>query len=1066
MDILDFLPKYPYIEEKDFYKQIYSKKEFNENSLQKVEAFPKEKGAQTKYQRTIARYLSSYTPYKNLLLVHAPGLGKTCSAIGAIEKIIKEERNVYSGAIVMAKGRSLLENFKNELVWKCTDGKYIPDDYKVLTSGQRIARIKQKTSFYKFKTYVTFANSIKNLSNSDISENYSNKIIVVDEVHNIKPQDEEEKEVYSQFHRFLHSIKNSKVIFLSGTPMKDSPDEIATLMNLLLPLDKQLPTGQNFISEFMETDDNNILKVKKSAYSFLKNTFKGYISFLREPESSIPKKFIGEKNFGGLNHLVVNPLDMSDFQSKYYNEAYTKDTTEQKGIYTNSKEASLFVYPDGRYGKAGFDKYIIAKNEKKAVKDYRMSNELTKELQGRDEKETLTKIRKYSVSYAAIIEKILKTKGNCFIYSSIAQGSGAILFSLLLRLFNFSQSFGNENTKGLRYALLTKKSASDKTIKNVRNSFNRPENKRGEYIKVIIGTKAISEGYSFNNVIFESINTPHWNYSETAQAIARGIRLGSHNDLINDGENPVVEIMQPVSIPESGESLDLKLYVTSEDKDISISSVLRLLMVSAIDCGLNYKQNYVDGKDYSRECNYMECKYTCDGIDLKEDVDIDYLTYNLYYANEPTSNIKRSIENKLREEKVISIQNLKSFLLENNTEERVDNILKPLEDEKMLDIQTFRRVYSLSPVQDIIYTLEEIFTNKNEMSFNDLISQINEKTDFELLLALRTIINNNIVIRNRFGFPCYLREDNNIFYLISNLSGKPDFFLSYYTSNPYTRKNTPFADILKNLFTDSLKNKLDILTDLADDKEAFAEQVKLLSPEYQEYLAQSAIVAKLNKVPTNTKLRKAILDYYRPAILYINDTWVLKIRNPICLLGKNFSDWKECPEEILEVFEKQKEEKVQSMKMNNPYGLYGKYNPQNKKFKIVDFQKEEKARLEKTKERQKAKVDKRITYSLTCTPGWKLEDLVEIMVNRLRVDPPKDFLLNYDSEELIEIIRKNKRAFLNELVENQDENGLRRIIYWGTKDSKYKGIGTAKTICEKLREWLRDHNLLDIDTTI
>jgi hypothetical protein len=86
MDILDFLPKYPNIDqtkysvlnpyEDGFYEAIFHKKEFYELKLDRTEIFPKERGMLTKYQKTIARYMSSHTPYDRLLLVHQMGLGK------------------------------------------------------------------------------------------------------------------------------------------------------------------------------------------------------------------------------------------------------------------------------------------------------------------------------------------------------------------------------------------------------------------------------------------------------------------------------------------------------------------------------------------------------------------------------------------------------------------------------------------------------------------------------------------------------------------------------------------------------------------------------------------------------------------------------------------------------------------------------------------------------------------------------------------------------------------------------------------------------------------------------
>ena len=79
--ITDFLPKYPNIDntqypvlnpyENAFENVLFHKKEFYENKLSEIEVFPSEKGELTKYQKTIARFLSSHTPYNGLLLVHS-----------------------------------------------------------------------------------------------------------------------------------------------------------------------------------------------------------------------------------------------------------------------------------------------------------------------------------------------------------------------------------------------------------------------------------------------------------------------------------------------------------------------------------------------------------------------------------------------------------------------------------------------------------------------------------------------------------------------------------------------------------------------------------------------------------------------------------------------------------------------------------------------------------------------------------------------------------------------------------------------------------------------------------
>ena len=254
MEIHDFLPKNPNVDkrkdpilnpyEDQFYETIFRKKEFYTERLDKTESIPTERGILMKHQRIIARFLSSHTLYNELLLVHQMGTGKTCSAIGAIEQI-KGENSTITGAYIFAAGRNLLNNFKKELRDKCTGGQYVPeghvkdeDNGSVFSSANRLTDLelinrsrKLYSDFYHFTigdnkptTFETFAKHLFRLRDSDITEMYSNNIIVIDEVHNLRIQDttndKDRISMYDQFHRFLHLVKNCKILLLSGTPMK------------------------------------------------------------------------------------------------------------------------------------------------------------------------------------------------------------------------------------------------------------------------------------------------------------------------------------------------------------------------------------------------------------------------------------------------------------------------------------------------------------------------------------------------------------------------------------------------------------------------------------------------------------------------------------------------------------------------------------------------------------------------------------------------------------------------------------------------------------------------------
>ena len=77
----------------------------------------------------------------------------TCAAIGAIEQI-KSENNSFTGALIFARGDTLIENFKNELIFQCTPGQYIPENYYDLSPGEQVAR--KNKAVGKYYTFFTF----------------------------------------------------------------------------------------------------------------------------------------------------------------------------------------------------------------------------------------------------------------------------------------------------------------------------------------------------------------------------------------------------------------------------------------------------------------------------------------------------------------------------------------------------------------------------------------------------------------------------------------------------------------------------------------------------------------------------------------------------------------------------------------------------------------------------------------------------------------------------------------------------------------------------------------------
>jgi superfamily II DNA or RNA helicase len=1057
--LYNFLPIYPefdeevgeilgetYIESGNPNFNIYRKKEFYDNRLENIEFKPENPGQLMKHQVIITRFLSSNTPYNGILLMHEPGTGKTCSSVGAIEKI-KNEMNEYDGALILMRGSNLINNYINELVFvctcqeqdenrKCIKSPYMPENYydENITDEQRKRRINSEIKkFYDFETFGVFSKRISKMKKDLIIKKYSNKIIVIDETHNLRMSDDDEKQ-YNIIHEFLHTVKNCKILLLTGTPMVDKPEEIASIMNLILPLNRQLPVQDIFAKEFLKRkeDNKNISILRKGKVDELKNYLHGYVSYLKAMKSQVKKTYVGDLDLGIFN---LYPLKMSSFQSDVYEPLYIadKESSEKTGVYNNSIQSSLFVFPDKSYGSEGFERYVETKRIKSRIKDTERSV-FSLKMALRDEiikgtennKERLERLRKYSVIYADCIEKLINPndKKNHFIYVKLVKGSGAILFSKLLDLFGFRESKGGFN-KGLHYSIMTNSTTTDKENLDILKTFNSPSNIDGKYIKVIIGSRVISEGITFKNVQNIHIFTPSWNFSETDQAIARGYRLFSHLDLEKAGIDVDVNIFLYCAIPNDGDpnnSIDYQMYNVSKDKDISIKSVEKAIKEASFDCALNKNRNtFPDSMDGSRECNYKSCNYVCDGVDNEyidniDDNDLDISTYNLYYNGDEINKIINIILDIFDEYNIIFIKIANLFQIASG---------------KMMSIHKISLSYYMM---------------------------------FDAIIKMSS---NNMTMVDRLGYNSFFRFDNNMLYITHNLKKNTNFFDSYYVENFPLQKEidlSVFNDKVDDLYYKTIPKLFNSLKN-EQDKEKRIEILHKFPLDTQEFLLETAVLSEELAVG-NVDLRNFLLEEFRPFIIRMEDENIIVSTltdNLRCLNIEDIKEsvWEDCSEENKTKIKEKREEKKTEYR-ENPYGYYGLLDKFTDKFSIVDIIAEkDKIRLTKS-----GKVDTRRTRKgKACDPSWKHKELL-ILIDKIKLDYPDDFTkkfskksesdLNneYDNDKYKEIAK----TFTIEEFKNMKKEDKLRVMYWGS--SGKESVPKAK-ICTAIQKWFKDNNLLE-----
>ena len=285
------------------------------------------------HQQLIRDYMSIYSPYRGLLLYHGLGAGKTCGSIGIAEGLKTTKK------VMILTPASLQNNYKKELK-KCGDDLYRLNQYWefVKTNGETeieealskalnisikyirknnppgawLVNINKEPNYFKLS--ISDKASVNDQINAMIAQKYEfynhngmsknllaklerdaldesgplkrsnpfdNKVVVIDEVHNmvstiVNQLESKEKTVKVKLYEYLKDAHNCRMIFLTGTPIINYPQEIAILYNMLRGYIKTYTFTLNTVKT--NVTDKEKLK-KRIAEKFKKSGFVDYFNF-------------------------------------------------------------------------------------------------------------------------------------------------------------------------------------------------------------------------------------------------------------------------------------------------------------------------------------------------------------------------------------------------------------------------------------------------------------------------------------------------------------------------------------------------------------------------------------------------------------------------------------------------------------------------------------------------------------------------------------------------------------------------------------------------------------------
>lgn len=670
---------------------------------------------------------------------------------------------------------------------------------------------------------------------------------------------------------FLQNVQYSKQLLATATPMLNMMSEFGKLINLIL--EKQMPTLKDFKTEealekyykkisveelnsyiqgyvlFVRSFDTGATRVDQVNKDFkCKKCPKIndiYMTEMSKFQSKIYKEVLETKgssayslylnyasNFVFPDGTFSAPEKEVNHDTKKVNDIKKNASKNIPGLDIEESEESEDSDSEDD-SKNGYNKYVI---EESIGKKKNIIYKLNKKASPKIVLDTIDDVYQYSCKYATIIE-MLEGPGSAFIYGRYNKGSGNIMLGICLeeaagyeRFMEQSSVFESKGVTGdycqtgtyekilkptfvkkNRYALLTSEVLeNDGAYNAIMELMNSYENRHGEYLKCIIASRVARDGLNFKNIVKIILTGPDWNPSSMYQAIMRGIRSGSHEDLLAELAKIIIKVYLMAAVPNQKVlkdlGVDIHIYDVSHQKDVNISHLMRKILQCTVGCQIQYNRNVRDTDvDYSSACYYDECQYPC--IDDKPKT-VDYTTYNAYY-------IKYDID--------ILIKMLKINLM--------------------------------------------TWTQGNMFVINDIIGNF-ENTYTTIVLALQSMIDNKIPLIDLYGYTTYLYQMDGNYYFNRNYIG--DISSSVYSQQliiTNDETNEFFNELNQKNYDYFLKQEDDLLAYFnilsIENKIKFLEEQYIIPDDKYEMITNqySKMFFKLNELKLSDKpMIKGVLE--------------------------------------------------------------------------------------------------------------------------------------------------------------------------------------------------------------
>lgn len=834
----DLIPEYPSVDEENFQRKISSRWEFAEMASSADEAPPK-KGDFFKHQKLIQRFMLQYN---RLMILHETGTGKSF-LIGAVGETLRKSYHEGRGikrVLVLVTGDTQKIDMINLLVCRSTNGEYLtPGIINAATDqAQKTNATRSISKFYTVTTYRRFSKEISQKDDMELRALYSDTLIILDEIHNLRlsPEGFEKvqrniadnpgnilsedmdsdlfrektikldngkkvkkmvkdtiERVYKSMWRLTHVPDRIKVMGLTASLVINEVNEAGPVLNLILPINRQFAPRTRF---------NDLTLKDIEAHT------RGYISYVRALDTGAVEKKeylllddeVTDPDTGEqyISQIVAAPISMSDIQSNAYIEAFEADESVNQGggLRPKARQASGGIFPDGSYGnppkgggESNFKKYVIPEGNW-----YRATPEFYDILRNEDDLADHN-----AKAWYTIFEVINKTNGIVVIFNELVKGSGLIYLALALEANGYArftettsvfetstgiapyctnQRDSNRNLKpGFTQRNRYAAIISDtpkKQVPVILNTISSYENRYGDYIKVLLISELASEGISINNALAFVQYGGVWNPAQEYQARSRVFRSTSHVDLLNEQIDDLIQSGVPEEEAKRQAKIEVKVY--------------KLMTV-------------------------FPTEEEAPDLAIPEGVEsVDLLMYRYSEAkNRESKKLMRKLKQSAIDCQIHYERNVRPDDVDGTPEcdydECVYECVDPMADD--YDYSTYDIIYMNEAIDKIREDIQNYFRFNGMGSLRNIHRYLNPDDDDVKLrskyiqLALARMIVDREPLIDRFGYQSYIKEDNGLYYLSKTYPLHTQIFqdqtAAYYGKTLIAKKVSPFSEVLGDI---------------------------------------------------------------------------------------------------------------------------------------------------------------------------------------------------------------------------------------------------------------------------